>query len=355
MSQQHSHSHSHTRHRRRVSSYTTLFALFATVTLAQDSKRGFAFIGDTHVPDNQLLSSSGSPLKWYYNWSPYPNTNLIASDKLEFVPMIHGIDATQDSRTEAVIKDTPQSSTHLLSFNEPDGTKGSGGSTISAKDAAKAYIDYVVPFQEGKKGGRKWKISHPVTTGSPMGLNWLRDFNTSCYEIDRKNGCPADFVAAHWYGAFDGLKSWLATLDEFYNTNSSRQVPLKIWVTEMAVPQLSAEETTQMMNQTLPYLDGLQYVERYAWFGAFRPKDANKWTGNGVALFDNKGGLSKLGALYLGNGFKEGQKGEGQDTCCPDTIVLPPLLVNTPPVMPFFTNKNGTPVGYPLSHNKNNT
>ncbi|KAH7389946.1 glycosyl hydrolase catalytic core-domain-containing protein [Pyrenochaeta sp. MPI-SDFR-AT-0127] len=300
--------------RRRAPYHFSLLALLASTVVAQDSKRGFAFIGDTHVPDNRLLSSSNSPLKWYYNWSPYPNSNLIPSDTLEFTPMVHGIDATQDSRTEEVIRNIPQSSTHLLSFNEPDGTQESGGSKISAKDAAKAYIDYIVPFRNGEKGGRKWKISHPSTTGSPMGLKWLREFNTSCYEIDSQNGCPTDFISAHWYGAFDGLAAWLGTLDEFYNANSSNNTPLKIWVTEMGLPQQSADNTVAMMNQTLPYLDKLDYVERYAWFGAFRTDDANEWTGDGVALFDDDGGLTELGALYMGNGFEKGQKGEGADS-----------------------------------------
>ncbi|KAH7066860.1 glycosyl hydrolase catalytic core-domain-containing protein [Paraphoma chrysanthemicola] len=286
--------------------------LFVQAGLAQDSKRGFAYIGDTHVSDNRLLSSN-SPLAWYYNWSPYPNSNLIPADSLEFVPMIHGIDATQTQQTETVIRGLPRSSTHLLSFNEPDGTTGSGGSSISPEDAAKAYIDYVVPYRNGSRGGRNWKISHPSTTGSPNGLNWLRAFNTSCYKIDSRNGCPADFVAAHWYGAFDGLAAWLGTLDEFYNTNSSRNEPIKIWVTEMGLPQQSAENTVQMMNQTLPYLDKTEYVERYAWFGAFRTDDANAWTGDGVALFDDDGGLTQLGALYMGNGYQTGQKGQGED------------------------------------------
>ncbi|KAH7406754.1 glycosyl hydrolase catalytic core-domain-containing protein [Phaeosphaeria sp. MPI-PUGE-AT-0046c] len=288
-----------------------LFALSST-TFAEDSKKGFAYIGDTHATDNRLLSSN-SPLAWYYNWSPYPNTNLIPADSVEFVPMIHGIDATESSRTEEVIRDLPKSSTHLLSFNEPDGTTGSGGSSIKPEDAAKAYIDYVVPYRTGKSGGRNWKISHPSTTGSPNGLKWLRSFNESCYKIDSKNGCPTDFVSVHWYGAFDGLAAWLGTLDEFYNTNSTRDTPVKLWVTEMGLPQQSAEATVQMMNQTLPYLEKLDFVERYAWFGAFRADDANEWTGDGVALFDDDGGLTELGALYMGNGYKVGQKGEGQE------------------------------------------
>lgn len=284
---------------------------FLATTHAQDNKRGFAFIGDSHAPDNKLLSSDSSPLAWYYNWSPYPNTDLIPTGSLEFVPMIHGIDATEDSRTEQVIEGLDKSSTHLLSFNEPDGTTSSGGSSISPEDAARAYIDYVVPFRNGSKGGRNWKISHPSTTGSGNGLEWLRSFNSSCYDIDPENGCPTDFIAAHWYGDFGGLAGWLGTLDEFYNGNSTNDSNLRIWVTEMGLPQQSADATVGMMNQTLPYLDGLDYVERYAWFGAFRTNDANEWTGDGVALFDDDGGLTELGALYMGNAFTKGQKGEG--------------------------------------------
>ena len=296
-------------HRPRI--FIALILSLLATTQAQDSKRGFAFIGDTHAPDNKLLSSDNSPLAWYYNWGPYPNTDLIPTGSLEFVPMIHGIEATEDSRTEQVIGGLDKSSTHLLSFNEPDGTTDSGGSSITPEDAARAYIDYVVPFRNGSKGGRNWKISHPSTTGSGNGLEWLRSFNSSCYDIDPNNGCPTDFIAVHWYGDFGGLASWLATLDEFYNTNSTNDSNLKIWITEMGLPQQSADATVGMMNQTLPYLDNLDYVERYAWFGAFRTDDANEWTGDGVALFDDDGGLTELGALYMGNGFKEGQKGEG--------------------------------------------
>jgi len=288
-------------------------SLIAT-SRADDSKRGFAFIGDTHAPDNRLLSSAESPLSWYYNWGPYPNGDLIPADAAEFVPMIHGIDATENDRTEQVISNLPSSSTHLLSFNEPDGTTDSGGSGIEPSDAARAYIDYVVPFSKGSKGGRTWKISHPSTTGSPNGLEWLRSFNESCYEIDPENGCPTDFVSVHWYGAFDGLAGWLGTLNEFYNINVTRGQNVTLWVTELGLPQQDADATVAMMNQTLPYLDNLDYVERYAWFGAFRPEDANSWTGDGVALFDDDGGLTELGSLYLGSGFEEGQKGEGADS-----------------------------------------
>jgi hypothetical protein len=299
----------------------TLLFLLATLTpeiLAQitnTSKRGIAYAGNLETPDNALLQSPASPLTWYYNWSPYPNRGQLSPDNLEFVPLIHGIDGAESDQTSRVLNSLPESSQHILTFNEPDGEKDTGGSSISPEDAARAYIEHIVPYRDGKKGGRKWFISHPVTTGSGRGLDWLRDFNESCYEIDEENGCPTDFIAAHWYGAFDGLASWLGTLEEFYNGNRSDVEPkLRIWVTEMALPQADEGATVAMMNQTLSYLDELDYVERYAWFGAFRADEANEWTGDAVSLFDDDGGLTQLGALYLGgegNGFTKGQKGEG--------------------------------------------
>ncbi|KAK7187771.1 hypothetical protein DPSP01_010821 [Paraphaeosphaeria sporulosa] len=305
------------RRRQRTSTLVALTALLVPV-LAQDNKRGFAYVGNTNEADNNILTSSRTPLKWYYNWAPSPPPQ-VPSKNLEFVPLIHGLDEASSDSISRQLSALPDSSTHLLSFNEPDGTTESGGSSISPEDAAKAYIEHITKFRDGESGGRKWKISHPSVTGSGNGLEWLKSFNASCYDIDSESGCPTDFIAAHWYGAFDGLASWLGTLDEFYNTNGSREGDdrLKIWVTELALPQQDAQTTVQMMNATLPYLDGLDYVEKYAWFGAFREGDANEWTGDGVALFDDDGGLTELGALYLGgeqNGFAEGQKGEGEGT-----------------------------------------
>ncbi|KAF2735633.1 hypothetical protein EJ04DRAFT_190099 [Polyplosphaeria fusca] len=294
---------------------TVLHLFLLSLVFAQDNpKRGIAYLGDTHENDNSLLLSDKSPISWYYNWSPYPNTQQIPNDALEFAPLIHGIDEAENSRTSSALNSLPRSSRHLLSFNEPDGTRDSGGSNIEPEDAARAYIDHIVPY---RSGDRQWLISHPSSTGSPRGLEWLRSFNKSCYEIDEENGCPTDFIAVHWYGAFDGLAGWLGTLNEFYNTNTSRDPPLGMWVTEMALPQQDEEATVQMMNASLPYLDNLDYVEKYAWFGAFRTDDANEWTGDGVALFDDDGSLTDLGALYMGGeerGFEKGQRGEGGST-----------------------------------------
>ncbi|CAJ2508997.1 Uu.00g140230.m01.CDS01 [Anthostomella pinea] len=286
---------------------------WATTAIAQtdsSSKRGMSYISDNHNADYDILLSCKSPIDWYYTWSPSPAPSDIFSDgaesSMEFVPALPGID-NLDNDIQA-LNNLPDSSKHLFTFNEPDGTTSSGGSSISPGDAAKAYIEQVVPLRH------RFQISHPAVTGSPRGLEWLSNFNSSCWDIDEKNGCPTDFVTAHWYGNFAGLASWIGQLEGWYNQSASGlNGDLKIWLNEFGLVQADEDATFAMMNQTLPYLDSLGYVEKYASFGVFREDEANDWTGAGLSLFQNDGGLTELGAYYLGgesNGFEAGNKGQ---------------------------------------------
>lgn len=264
------------------------------------TKRGLAFHGDEHKGDNELLLSENSTISWYYTWSLWPSQYI--GQSIPFVPLIHGVDDASDSELKSRLNNLPSSSTHILAFNEPDGELDTGGSSISPSDAAEAYLEFIAPLRDDS---RKWLISYPSVTGSSRGLDWLRDFNESCYEID-DNGCPMDFVAVHWYGDFPGLASWLGTLQDFYNESFPEA---EYWITEMALPQQDGEATLAMMNESLRYLDELDSVAAYAWFGAFRSDEANEWTGDEVSLFDGDGDLTELGALYLGGeerGFEEG-------------------------------------------------
>ncbi|RGP72428.1 hypothetical protein FSPOR_2639 [Fusarium sporotrichioides] len=280
--------------------YHVLYFWGAVEGIDLSSKRGLAFHGDDHESDNNLLTSNNSEIAWYYTWSLWPSQQI--GNSLPFIPLIHGLDDASDSELQKRLNSLPDSSTHLLTFNEPDGETDTGGSAISPKDAAKAYMENIVPLRDAK---REWSISHPSVTGSPRGLDWLHDFNESCYDIDDK-GCPTDFIAVHWYGDAVGLDNWLNSLRDFYN-KTAPDAPF--WITEMALPQEDEEATFAMMNETLPNLDSRDDVEAYAWFGAFRTNDANEWTGKSVSLFDSDGGLTKLGAEYLGGeekGFEEG-------------------------------------------------
>ncbi|KAJ3539733.1 hypothetical protein NM208_g5371 [Fusarium decemcellulare] len=285
--------------------YSFAHLLGSAYCIDLSSKRGLAFRGDDHQGDNELLLSNNSEIAWYYTWSLWPAEQIGKS--LPFVPLIHGLDDANDDGLEKRLNDLPDSSTHLLTFNEPDGETDTGGSSISAKDAAKAYMSNIAPLRESTDSrSRNWSISYPSVTGSTRGLEWLQDFNESCYDID-DDGCPMDFVAVHWYGDAPGLESWLKTLREFYN-ETAPDAPF--WITEMALPQEDEDNTLAMMNESLSKLDDLDWVQAYAWFGAFRADEANEWTGDSVSLFDDNGGLTKLGVEYLGGeekGFEEGQ------------------------------------------------
>ncbi|KAL2207189.1 hypothetical protein CC79DRAFT_1332991 [Sarocladium strictum] len=292
-----------------------LLALSTLLTTATASKRGLALISSTPDSDIEFLTSNDSAISWYYTWSPYAHPAVHSS--VEFLPLLHGVDAASDDNLISILDRTPETSKHLLTFNEPDHGKDDGGSDISPKDAAKAYIEHIVPLRTSKDGERTWNISHPSVTGSEKGLEWLRDFNYSCYDIDPEDGCPTDFIAVHYYGAFPGLAGWLGALREFYNDtySDSDDIP-PIYITEMAFAGEDEEANVAMLNESMQYLDEQDWVEGYAWFGAFRKDDANGWTGDGVSMLEDDGGLTELGSEYLGgedNGFEEGAKGDGDD------------------------------------------
>jgi hypothetical protein len=284
------------------------------------TKRGLAYMGDEHDADRELMLSTNSTISWYYTWSLYSSDEI--DDTIPFVPLVHGLDDAKSEGLVTQLSELSTRSTHLLSFNEPDGETDSGGSSISPEDAAKAYMSHIAPLRKTTSSrSRKWVVSHPAVTGSTQGLKWLRSFNESCYEID-DNGCPTDFVAVHWYGNADGLVTWLDTLREFYNETNP---DLEYWITEMALPKADEDDTIAMMNQSLRYLDSQDWVHAYAWFGAFRAHEANEWTGDNVSLFNKKGKLTELGALYLGGaerGFTAGMSSSGHHLSPSNMLLL---------------------------------
>lgn len=301
----------HRRARQLVHTATALLALgvLSPATAQSDNttttstKRGLSWIGTSNSDrDNGIFATSKSPLTWYKTWGAQP---LGDAGDLEFVPMIHSL-SNLDGDISA-IRSLGDDVEYVLTFNEPDGDTSGGGTEISPDDAAEAWEDIVKELRDG----RGLKISLPATTGSDNGWEWMEEFNESCWERYEDTGCEFDFVAAHWYGAFEGLAGWLGRLREAYPEK-------EVWVTEYALPQpATQEEVVAYMEQSLGWLDETDWVARYAWFGAFREDDANDWTGDVVSLFDDDGGLTELGSLYMGgeaNGFEVGDgDGDGDE------------------------------------------
>ncbi|KAF7563965.1 hypothetical protein G7046_g146 [Stylonectria norvegica] len=302
------------RHNRAAPFWTFLALTIPLSSSVSDSssKRGLAFQGDDHQSDASLLVSKNSTIAWYYTWSLWPAQFI--GDTIQFLPLVHSLSDASDAELVSRLDNLPASATHILSFNEPDGETDTGGSSISPEDAAHSYLSNLVPLRESTKSRtRNWNISHPSVTGSDNGIDWLRRFNASCFEIN-DTGCPTDFVAVHWYGDYAGLVSWLETLRGFYNETNP---DIRYWITEIALPKAGKDATLTMMNESLAYLDKQNYIEGYAWFGAFRANEANEWTGDSVSMFDKDGSLTELGAFYVGGeerGFKEGMSGSSGPT-----------------------------------------
>lgn len=197
---------------------TLLFTLWLPSALSQatfqrSAKRGLVFIPDSNFPsDNQIWMSPGSDLAWYYNYGSQPSpvySSSKAQSEFEFVPMLWGL--SSDSffdQVSTLIQDGTNIS-HVLTFNEPDGTTATGGSDISPKAAATHWIKEVEPLRKlGVKAGA------PGVTGSPGGFTWLEEFFANC--TSQGTNCTADFMTVHWYGDFQGLASHLGQVNAVF-------------------------------------------------------------------------------------------------------------------------------------------
>jgi len=54
------------------------------------------------------------------------------------------------------------------------------------------------------------------------------------------------------------------------------------------------------LNQTITFLDDSEWIERYAYFGAFRQGDGNSYVGQNGAVWDENGDITEVGKMWLG-------------------------------------------------------
>jgi hypothetical protein len=169
--------------------------------------------------------------------------------------------------------------THVLGFNEPDGTFGEGGSQISPVSAAARWISDIEPLKQ-----YGIKLGAPAVTGSPRGFTWLQNWFTAC------NGrCTVDFMTGHYYGDFGQIASFIGQMNGTYPN-----VP--IWFTEFADAHDNLASTQSNYNTTIQYFDRIP-IERYSYFGAFRSDVSN--VGVNATFLDQCGRLTNIGAWYM--------------------------------------------------------
>lgn len=172
-------------------------------TVRPSPKRGLVHIPNPdHPSDDFIWTTPPSDLTWYYNYQSTPSDTL-ASSNLQFVPMLWGAPAsTTDNSfltTVTSLINSGMNISYVMSFNEPEGSRKTGGSGITPELAASSWIRVIEPLR--KLGV---KLVAPATTGGPDGFPWLKAFFEAC-----DGGCTVDVMPVHWYGSFEGLANHL--------------------------------------------------------------------------------------------------------------------------------------------------
>lgn len=198
----------------------------------------------------------------------------------------------------------------ILTYNEPDFVNEAN---IAAKDAAALWMQFIQPLKQ-----QGLRIGGPAVTAAPTGKAWLTEFLTEC------NKCSIDFLPLHWYGS--GVEGFYSYLGDMHATFP--QFP--IWITEYADTSDNKTDVWNFMNQTINYLDSLDWVERYSWFGFFRPEDKVNYN-----MLDDDGSLNDLGKLYIGANTihtspRNNQTGPQYQTISPSDQPGQPLVTSWP-------------------------
>lgn len=189
---------------------------------------------------------------WFYNWA----SDLQGVGKpagTEFVPMIWGAGAV----TPQQLDKAKSLGTTLLGFNEPD---MSGQANMSVERALSLWPQLQ---------GTGMRLGAPaVAFGGDQAGGWLDRFMSGAAAQGRR----VDFIPLHWYGsdfsaaAVEHLRGYLQAVYNRYRK--------PIWLTEYALIDFTqatprypsqAQQSAFVTNSTA-MLQGLSFVERYAWF-----------------------------------------------------------------------------------------
>jgi RNA polymerase sigma factor (sigma-70 family) len=244
----------------------------ATVTSERKGVSSWSFAGEA-----QALAESGA--SWYYNWGPTPNG--VTAPGVSYVPMIWGA----ASVTSATLAEVRRDGHVLLGFNEPD--LGSQ-SNMTVAQALELWPQLMAT---GMTLG-----SPAVASGAATPGGWLDQFMAGA----KARGYRVDFITVHWYGADFRTASAVQELESYLQAIYARY-HLPIWLTEFALTSYSGAaatfptETQQaaFLTAATTMLDGLPYVQRYAWFSL--PTSAGRGT---TGLFNPGPSVTPVGQAF---------------------------------------------------------
>ncbi|KAG7088283.1 hypothetical protein E1B28_012296 [Marasmius oreades] len=247
-----------------------ILALSSTLICAKNAKRGLSFASVDNTADVLNFNQTASEISWIYDWGT-PVPPYLASSGVEYIPMQWGAGNIENLSTTV----KAQGSKVILGFNEPDFKEQSN---IDPNFAAQLWMKYIEPL---KASGVR--LGGPAVSSGGSGIPWMTSFLAAC------SNCTIDFIPVHWYGT--GVAGFYDYLWQMHNKSGNKT----LWITEYANTSLNQTEVDEFLNQTTTYLDGLDWVERYAWFGYFRPAN-----GSAYNFMNADGGLNDLGKHYIG-------------------------------------------------------
>jgi hypothetical protein len=230
---------------------------------------------------DRSLKKSGAT--WYYTWAT-GHSGIASPHGVGFVPMIWGPGSVTTANLQQV---KGESSRYLLGFNEPD---NSGQSNMTVSQALSLWPRLMAT--------KKILGSPAVATSAATPGSWLDQFMRGA----RSRHYRVNFITAHWYGgdfvtsqAVQQLKSYLVAIHARYRR--------PIWLTEFALINFANGVSFPTPGQQAAFvtaaakmLQGLSYVQRYAWFALPATSGSN---GDGSAgLFRPNAIATKAGRAF---------------------------------------------------------
>ena len=213
---------------------------------AASTRKGVGVWGFDGVSTALARSGAG----WYYTWS----TTHDGITGPGFVPMIWG----SGSADAASLDRARQAGPYLLGFNEPD-MAGQANMTVD-----QALALWPTLMNTGKVLG-----SPAVAFGGDTPGGWLDRFMSGA----AAKGYRVDFVAVHWYGGDFTTPNAVAQLKQYLEAVHDRYHK-PVWLTEYALIDFSHgtrfptdQQQAAFVTASAAMLDGLPWLQRYAWFG----------------------------------------------------------------------------------------
>lgn len=224
------------------------------------AKRGLAYNSASIA---KTFVSTGS-FSWGYDWGCTTSTE--SSLGVEYCPMLWGNKDNMVSLWSACAQSNIDAgATHLMSFNEPDGTTDPNNQAqMTPSEAASLHIAHMNPFSGKAKIGAPSITSDVNNTNVLTSVHWLAEFFSAC---NAQGGCAVDFCPVHWYGTLNqDVKTTVEDLKTFLTAASGYCNGKPLWLTEYALQGASDSETADFIAQSIPTLDSFNGLDRYSYF-----------------------------------------------------------------------------------------